>query len=431
MIVCTTGAVMSRKAARPGDTPPSLTRSRDEAARLIQERIDRGVALRAREARTESDLGDLKRAESKWDAFNVELLRRLFDNASVSGEYDAGDPGASLVRSTLSQDIWFLRRDISRHIEVLESIIERLPLIPEQSPRPDAQSSELLDICDRKVLVAYGHNEKARVAMFSFLRALDLFPMEWAHMHGLAGKPGASNCEVVDAGLRAARAFVILLTPDEKVESAVPRGDGPSPSSRSQARPNVLAELGQTWGQDRTRTVIVSLGGVEPPSNFAGIQMAGIDNKPESRRRLASMLELAKCPVNDAGVDWLGPEAGGDFDGALATARDSARPSQPPGREEDKRREEIAREAVGKFETWCEEHFKNVRRDAGLLIRWIESGWTTGFHEFGYDILKLTVAELHRRGHEGVTCPMKLEYEGALQKWRSRPREFRQVDSSY
>ena len=96
--------------------------------------------------------------------------------------------------------------------------------------------------------------------------------------------------------------------------------------------------------------------------------------------------------------------------------------------EEGKRREEIAREAADKFESWCAEHFKKAPLNAGLLIRWVESGWTTDFHDFGHDMLNLAVAELHRRGHGDVTCPTKREFEGALQKWHSRPPRWVQDD---
>jgi predicted nucleotide-binding protein len=157
----------------------------------------------------------------------------------------------------------------------------------------------------RVIFVAYGHNEKARVAMFTFLRALYLFPMEWSYMKTLAGKPSASTREVVDAGLKAAGAFVILLTPDEKVVPAAPQRDGPGVGSREQARPNVLAELGETWSQNPSRTVIVSLGDAEPPSNYEGIQRVRIDNTAQARRQLAAALELAGRPVNDSGIDWL------------------------------------------------------------------------------------------------------------------------------
>src|SRR4051812_25512795 len=69
----------------------------------------------------------------------------------------------------------------------------------------------------RTVLVIHGRNERARKAMFEFLQALGLAPIEWSAARILTGKPSPYIGEILDAAFEHARAAVVLLTGDEEV----------------------------------------------------------------------------------------------------------------------------------------------------------------------------------------------------------------------
>src|SRR5215468_9339290 len=67
----------------------------------------------------------------------------------------------------------------------------------------------------RKVFVVHGRNRKARTAMFTFLRAIGLAPIEWSEAVKLTGEASPYIGNVLDAAFNAAQAVVVLLTPDD------------------------------------------------------------------------------------------------------------------------------------------------------------------------------------------------------------------------
>jgi|SRR5690625_4312409 len=64
----------------------------------------------------------------KWKQFNIELLKRSFniDNNEYLQEYIKGESP-----TIMSEKVKERKNDIERQIAILESLIERLPLIPE------------------------------------------------------------------------------------------------------------------------------------------------------------------------------------------------------------------------------------------------------------------------------------------------------------
>ena len=81
--------------------------------------------------------------------------------------------------------------------------------------------ADVLEVTDRDVFVVHGRNEAARVAMFEFLRALDLHPMEWSEVRAQTGQASPYIGEVLDTAFSHARAIVVLLTPDDEARTQV------------------------------------------------------------------------------------------------------------------------------------------------------------------------------------------------------------------
>jgi hypothetical protein len=108
----------------------------------------------------------------------------------------------------------------------------------EVSPRPDP----------RKVFVVHGRNEAARRAMFSFLRAINLDPIECSEAVRLTGKGSPFVGEILDTAFTHARAVVVLVTGDDVVRLGtryLALSDPPHERELTpQARPNVLFEAG-------------------------------------------------------------------------------------------------------------------------------------------------------------------------------------------
>jgi predicted nucleotide-binding protein len=158
----------------------------------------------------------------------------------------------------------------------------------------------------RKVFVIHGRNELAQKALFEFLRALGLDPIEWSHAIGMTGKGSPYIGEVLDAAFGAAQAVVVLQTPDDVAhlhESLTYAGD-PECEPQMQPRPNVLFEAGMAMGRHENRTIIAELGKVKVFSDIQGRHAVRLDNSTERRQDLAMRLRNAGCAVIMNGTDW-------------------------------------------------------------------------------------------------------------------------------
>ena len=56
----------------------------------------------------------------------------------------------------------------------------------------------------------------ARDALFDFLRAVGLHPLEWSEAVGATGSASPYIGEILDAAFSVAQAVVVLLTPDDE-----------------------------------------------------------------------------------------------------------------------------------------------------------------------------------------------------------------------
>ncbi len=181
----------------------------------------------------------------------------------------------------------------------------------------------------REVFVVHGRNLAARDALFDFLRAIDLRPLEWAEAVQSTGRPSPYIGEILSEAFSKAHAVVVLMTPDDDAQLRKHlRSDHDPPHEielSGQARPNVLFEAGMAMGRSEDRTILVELGPLRPFSDIAGRHVIRLDNTSQRRQELAKRLELAGCPVNLDGTDW---HSAGNFEAALdltlQTSPDSA-----------------------------------------------------------------------------------------------------------
>ena len=170
----------------------------------------------------------------------------------------------------------------------------------------------------REVFVVQGRNGVARDALFEFLRAIDLHPLEWSEATKFTGKPSPYIGEILDAAFSRAHAVVVLFTPDDETRLRGPFRAENDPLHETQltgqARPNVLFEAGMAMARDQDRTVLVELGILRPFTDIAGLHVIRLDNSSPRRQELAQRLQSAGCPVKLDGTDW---HTAGDFEGAV------------------------------------------------------------------------------------------------------------------
>ena len=186
----------------------------------------------------------------------------------------------------------------------------------ETVPTPNQELTPPADA--REVFVVHGRNLAARDALFDFLRAIDLRPLEWAEAVQSTGRPSPYIGEILSAAFSKAHAVVVLMTPDDDAQLRKQlRSDHDPPHETKlsgQARPNVLFEAGMAMGRNENRTILVELGTLRPFSDIAGRHVVRLGNTTQRRQELAQRLEAAGCPVNLEGTDW---HEAGDFAAAL------------------------------------------------------------------------------------------------------------------
>lgn len=274
-------------------------------------------------------------SEGEWEFdLSEDALRRRFVTP-----YDAGD-------SIQIGGKWIQPSDIDR-ILIYESEADASTLgrqysdrvrgssfIPSRSPSVDAIESYDRDVTSKwitrppgrarnaesnlesrpatsdatSVFVVHGRNSAVRDAMFSFLRAIGLKPIEWSEAVRATGRPAPYIGDVLDAAFSQAQAVVVLLTPDDEVRLSpefAQAGDPPHEVEFSgQARPNVLFEAGMAMGRDPGRTVLVEIGVLKPFSDIAGRHVLRFDGSSPRRQELAQRLQSAGCEVDLGGIDW-------------------------------------------------------------------------------------------------------------------------------
>jgi predicted nucleotide-binding protein len=185
-----------------------------------------------------------------------------------------------------------------------------------QTDTPDHQDA----VDKRKVFVVHGRNLDARDALFAFLRAIDLAPIEWEEAVQMTGETAPYVGNVLDAAFSQAQAAIILMTGDDVARCGKyyleTHDSADEKNLTPQARPNVLFEAGMAFGKYPNRTLIVALGALRKFTDIEGRNFVRMSNKSESRQKLADRLKTAGCAVKTTyRSGWQ--TAGGDFDAAI------------------------------------------------------------------------------------------------------------------
>jgi hypothetical protein len=174
----------------------------------------------------------------------------------------------------------------------------------------------------RKVFVVYGRNSKARTAVFDFLRAIDLAPMEWEQVIAATGKPSPFIGEALEAGFSVAQAAIVVLTGEDMARAGKrylkPNDTNDEKVLTPQPRPNVLFEAGMALGKYPERTVLISLGSYRKFSDIDGRHLVDLSNTVASRQAVIDRLKRAGCSVETENKsDW---HHAGDFEAAIEDA---------------------------------------------------------------------------------------------------------------
>ena len=240
----------------------------------------------------------------------------------------------------------------------------------EDSAAPKFQAEQRPATDTREVFVVHGRNYGARDALFDFLTAIDLHPLEWSEVVQLTGKTMPYIGEILDTAFSNAHAIVVLMTPDDEaklIDTLQSEKDLPFENSLTgQARPNVLFEAGMAMGRHPERTIIVELGELRPFSDVAGLHVIRLNNTSQRRQELAQRLKTARCPVNLDGIRW---HTAGDFDRAIAATNSgdpetASHPEQRLSTAQESQLSEAAKELLTEI----------TRDSSGEIIKFTTSG---------------------------------------------------------
>jgi predicted nucleotide-binding protein len=279
---------MARKQTPERLQPPNLIVPRKEAAAKIQAQINKGIQIRDISIRSQEDLSRAWAEETKWSKYNSELLTRLFDNPSVAQEYDY--QSISFGEDHLPERIKSFQRYVIERINRLESIQERLDLIPEVGVKPaHVTSPKISASSSRAIFIVHGHDEAARETLARFIEKLELNPII------LHEKPNAGRTLIEKFERNANVGFaVVLLTPDDM---GYPKAHPEQASPR--ARQNVIFELGYFLGKlERAKVCALHKGNVEILSDYQGVIYIPMDSGGAWRLLLAKEIREAGIEID-------------------------------------------------------------------------------------------------------------------------------------
>jgi predicted nucleotide-binding protein len=169
------------------------------------------------------------------------------------------------------------------------------------------------------IMVVHGRNTAVRDEMFAFLFAIGLQPIEWNDAVARAGGGSPYNGQIVRRALEEAGAVIVLLTGDDIARlqnQFITPSDGPDERElTTQARPNVILELGMALMAGESNTIIVELEPTRIITDLVGRNTIRFSGDVRWRQALIDRLDAAGCPVKRTGDYWM---VAGDFSKAMA-----------------------------------------------------------------------------------------------------------------
>jgi predicted nucleotide-binding protein len=262
-----------------------------EATQKINERITKGKEIKEIQIGNEHALERARKEYYKWSDYNHELMRRMFTSEEIADEYSGFGFAVGRTGMTLYEEIEDFHSDIDTKIYRLESVRDRLELIP----LDDSITVEVVVLkkikkkqSNARIFIVHGHDEAARELVARFLERIELEPII---LHEQPNK-GSTIIEKLEENADVSFA-VVLLTPDDEGRK---KGDS---ALRDRARQNVLLELGYFIGRlGRKHVCALHKGSVEIPTDYLGVLFLPFDNSGGWQLKLAKELKAAGFSID-------------------------------------------------------------------------------------------------------------------------------------
>jgi predicted nucleotide-binding protein len=280
----------TKKAANEIKALLELLVSQGEAKAKLAERIDKGKEIKSSQMSSEQDLDAAKKSYYKWNDFNTELLKRLFSTNELANEYSRGIGVGFFSERSLREEISDFYNDVENKIHRLDSIIERIELIPVATTvKPTLTSIASPKEFDRnKIFVVHGQNNEAKLEVARFIEKIGFEPII-LHEQASSSKTIIEKIEAYsDVGFG-----VVIYTPcDIGANSNEPS------NLKGRARQNVVFEHGFLIGKlGRSNVCPLVKGDLETPNDISGIVYTSMDTA-NWQLELAKELRAAKYTVD-------------------------------------------------------------------------------------------------------------------------------------
>lgn len=271
-----------------------LLLSRDEAEQKITKRIDKGKKIIEAQIEDTQGLKSIETDYNKWNDFNNELLKRIFTTQDLCEEYNEWDGQIPVVRmkpKNFHEKASDLKENIDTRIHRLESIIERLELIPESVSANTVSAlteQPSINIDSSKIFIVHGHDDAAKLEVARFIEKIGFDPII-LHEQASGSKTIIEKIEAYsDVGFS-----VVIYTPCD-----VGKKDSESSQLKGRARQNVVFEHGFLIGKlGRSKVCSLVKGDVETPNDISGIVYTSMDSD-NWQVELAKELKAANYPVD-------------------------------------------------------------------------------------------------------------------------------------
>jgi predicted nucleotide-binding protein len=269
----------------------SLRFSRAETESKLNERIELGKKLQESKINSEKELDRMRAEQKKWHEYNIEYLSQCFDVSSIAEDYakQYGYGPMNFLNDSTQDYIDGFREGVGEQITELESIVERLELIPELNV---SEATRLVPSeRDRNtVFIVHGHDDVEKIKVARFIEKLGL---EAIILHEQANE-GKTIIEKFEAHALNVGFAVVLLTPDD-----VGASKGAQEKLNPRARQNAILELGYFCGSlGRNRVCVLYKEGVEMPSDYLGVIYTPLDNSDGWHLKLAKEMKAAGLDVD-------------------------------------------------------------------------------------------------------------------------------------
>ena len=235
---------------------PKLRVSRAEASEKILIRIDIGKELLKTQISSEEEFDNLKSETWKWIDYNKTLFGKLFDESPLSEWH--GEPFIYITSRSLDKKITDHKESISRWINDLESVYDRLELY-EELPNNTQQTTNNDNVNkeNKKIFIGHGRSHVWREIKDFIVETLGL---EYEEFNRISPAGKATSNRLKEMLEESCMAFLIMTGEDEQADGSL------------HARENVIHEVGLFQGRLSFEKAIILLEeGCEDFSNIHGI----------------------------------------------------------------------------------------------------------------------------------------------------------------